>query len=551
MVWIRRLALFFVGLVLVAGAGWIFRRPLLLHVPPLIAKWTRPIAPNHEIAWNEGPAVPSAPPAQRPPNIVLILADDLGWNDVSLHGGVAGGRAPTPNIDAIARDGVRFANGYAGNAVCAPSRAMILTGRYSTRFGFEFTPTPKNMGLMIDMFFDGKDILRRPRVDREMARNYPDMSVLGMPGSEITLAELLKARGYHTVHIGKWHLGDLPEFLPTSQGFDESLEMVGGKYLPEDDPNAVNSKQDFDPIDAFLWPVTRYAVMWNGGPLFEPRGYMTDYFTDEAVKAIAANRNRPFFLYLAHWGPHTPLQALRADYDALSQIEDPRLRVYAAMIRAVDRSVERVVQALEQNGLAENTLVFFTSDNGGANYIGLPEINHPYRGWKLTLFEGGVRVPFVAKWPARIPAGSQVEAPVSHLDLFTTAAAAAGAALPSDRQIDGIDLLPLAGGALTPARPIFWRQGTYQAVQADGWKLMRQANPKREWLFHLREDPTEQRELSASQPQKAAALNALLDAHDAEMVAPLWPSFAEMPVAVDKTLADPEAADDEVIWWPN
>src|SRR5262245_32713750 len=205
--WIKRLGWFALGLALVAGAAWWFRRPLLLHVPPLIARWTRPIAPNVPITWQEAPGQPGAPPAQRPPNIVLILADDLGWNDISIHGGVAGGRVPTPHIDAIAREGVRFRNGYAGNAVCAPSRAMILTGRYSTRFGFEFTPTPKNMGVMVDLFFDGRDILRRPRVDRELAAAAPDLSELGMPGSEITIAELLKQRGYHTLHIGKWHLG--------------------------------------------------------------------------------------------------------------------------------------------------------------------------------------------------------------------------------------------------------------------------------------------------------------------------------------------------------
>ena len=312
--------------------------------------------------------------------------------------------------------------------------------------------------------------------------------------------------------------------------------MMGGKYLPEDSPDAVNSKQDFDPIDAFLWPNTRYSVSFADSKPFEPKGYLTDYFTDEAVRAIAANRNRPFFLYLAHWGPHTPLQALRADYDALSQIEDRRLRVYAAMVRAVDRSVGRVLDALEENGLAENTLVFFTSDNGGANYIGLSEINRPYRGWKLTLFEGGIHVPFFMAWPARIPAGREVATPVSHLDIFPTAAAAAGAPLPADRPIDGVNLLPLATGAASelPPRPIFWREGHYQAVRSDGWKLHVSKHPDKAWLFDLRADPTEQRDLAAAQPEKVRELRALLDAHNAEQVAPLWRSVAEMPVAIDK-----------------
>jgi uncharacterized sulfatase len=374
-----------------------------------------------------------------------------------------------------------------------------------------------------------------------------------MPGSEITISELLRARGYHTVHIGKWHLGGGPEFSPRAQGFDESLQMEGGKYLPEDSPDAVNSKQDFDPIDAFLWPNTRWSVSWNDSEPFEPSAYLTDYFTDEALHAIAANRNRPFFLYLAHWAPHTPLQALRADYDALAHIQDHRLRVYAAMVRALDRSVGKVLAALDEHGLAENTLVFFTSDNGGANYIGLPEINKPYRGWKLTLFEGGTHVPFFARWPARIPADRVVASPVSHLDLFATAAAAAGAPLPDDRPIDGVDLLPVASGAaaeLAP-RPLFWREGTLKAVLADGWKLQVAKHPDQAWLFHLAEDPTEQHDLAAERPEKLAELRALLAAHDAEQAKPLWDSFAEMPVAIDKTLAEPEREDDLVVWWPN
>jgi uncharacterized sulfatase len=554
MVWIRRLALFALGLVLVAGAAWVFRRPLMLHGPGLVARILHPLPKNRPIHWAEGPAQPEAPPGQRPPNIVLILADDLGWNDVSLHGGVARGAVPTPHIDALARAGMQFSNGYAGLAVCAPSRAMILTGRYSTRFGFEFTPTPKGMALMIDLFESSHDRLRFPTVDRAVARTMPGLYELGLPPEEITIAELLKTRGYHTMHIGKWHLGGAPPMRPSAQGFDESLMMEGGKYLPEHDPNVVNSKQDFDPIDAFLWPNTRWSVSFDDSEPFEAGGYLTDYFTDEAIAAIRANRNRPFFLYLAHWAPHTPLQALRSDYDALSQIPEPRLRVYGAMVRALDRSVGRVLAALEENGLAENTLVFFTSDNGGANYIGLPEINKPYRGWKLTLFEGGIHVPFFVMWPGHIPAGAQSAVPASHLDLFTTAAAAASAALPTDRKIDGVDLLPLATGAAQtlPPRALFWRDGSYQAVRAaDGWKLEVAEHPKKDWLFDLNTDPTEQHDLAAARPEKVRELRALLVAHNAEMVKPLFPSFAEMPVAVDKDLSQPEKPDDEVVWWVN
>lgn len=551
---LKWLAGLLVVLVLLAGAAWLNRKALLLHVPALVRKLGHPVASNRPVVFERGPEMPALPPSERPPNIVVILADDMGFNDVTLHGGgVANGSVPTPHIDGLAAQGVQFTAGYAGNAVCAPSRAMILTGRYSTRFGFEFTPAPKGMALLAGIFYEDSPLLRRPIVDRETARSMPPMTELGMPGSEITLAELLKTRGYHTIHIGKWHLGRSQESRPRSQGFDESLLMESGLYLPVDHPDARNSRQDFDAIDAFLWANMQYAVRYNEGPAFEPDGYLTDYFTDQAVAAIEANRNRPFFLYLAHWAPHTPLQALRQDYDALAHIEDHRLRVYAAMVRAVDRSVGRVLAALDEQGLAGNTLVFFTSDNGGANYVGLPDLNRPYRGWKLTLFEGGTHVPFVARWPGRIPEAMRYEAPVSHLDLYATAAAAAGAALPDDRAIDGVDLLPYLRGEARgdPHAALFWREGYYRSVLAGGWKLQVCGKLGREWLYHLSADPTERHDLSRQRPDKVAELRALLTAHDAEQAEPLWPSFIDLPVSVDRTLAEPESPDDEFVYWPN
>lgn len=537
--------------VVVAGLAWIFRVQLLLHVPGMIRDWTHPIGPNVDVTWHAGPAQARG---ERPPNVVLILADDLGWNDVrTLGGGVADGSVPTPHIDSIARDGVAFLNGYAGSAVCAPSRAMILTGRYATRFGFEFTPTPPGMAIVAPMIMQGRGLLHEPVVDRAKARAAPDYGSMGMPTDEITMAEVLKQRGYRTLHIGKWHLGRSEGSRPRQQGFDDSLLMESGLYLPQDHPDAVNSKQEFDAIDRFLWPNMRWAVSFNDSEPFEPDGYLTDYFTDQAVSAIEANRNRPFFLYLAHWAPHTPLQALRADYDALSHIEDHRLRVYAAMIRSLDRSVGRVLEALEENGLAENTLVLFTSDNGGAGYLGLPDVNRPYRGWKLTFFEGGTHVPFSARWPGRIPAGSRYPMPVSHLDILATTAAAAGASLPDDRVIDGVDLVPFVRGekAGVPHDALIWRSGHYQAVLAGGWKLQVSQRPEKAWLFDLNGDPTEQRSLVDEQPDRVRALRALLAAHDAQQAEPLWPSVVEVPVPVDKTSADPQTTEDEYVYWPN
>ncbi len=513
-----------------------------------------PREPNHPVPWSMGPETADTPLAKRPPNIIIILADDLGINDVSTHGGghTAQG-VPTPAIDAIAREGVRFDRGYAGAAVCTVSRAALLTGRYPWRFGVEFTPTPGAMARVAGELYADPNRMRTVRVDKQTAQHAKDFNDLGMPATELTIAELLKPMGYHNIHIGKWHLGSTQDMRPNNQGFDESLFMESGLYLPMNDPRVVNSKQDFDPIDTFLWPNMRFGVSYNAGKWFEPSKYLTDYLTDEAVTVIQRNKNRPFFMYLAHWGVHTPLQASKADYDALPHIADHRRRVYAAMVRSVDRSVGRVLQALRDEGLQENTLVIFASDNGAPGYIGLPEVNQPYRGWKLTQFEGGLRVPYVAKWPGHIVAGSQYKKPITNIDMLPTVLAAAGGALPKDRSIDGVNLLPyLARHAVEqPSRALFWRDGPYRAVQEQGWKLIVSERPQKDWLFNLNEDPTEQKNLALSAPQKLTQLKALLTQHHAQMPAPLWPSFIEIPIAIDKTLNQKEAPEDEYAYWYN
>ena len=513
----------------------------------------RGVAPTQAIPWQSGSDPGAGPREERPPNIVVILADDLGWNDLSwLGGGVAGGTVPTPSIDSLARDGVHFANGYSAHGTCAPSRAALMTGRYGTRFGFEFTPTPPGFATTVARLANARPgSLRKVLIDDAA----PEVAAAekGMPPSEITLAELLKPAGYHSVHIGKWHLGDTGAMAAHEQGFDESLLMASGLYLPEDHPDVVNSKQDFDPIDRFLWGAFRFAASFNGGPEFEPAGYLTDYYTDQAVRVIEANRDRPFFLYLAHWAVHTPLQALRADYEALSHIEEHRLRVYAAMVRSLDRSVGRVLGALRDNGLEENTLVFFTSDNGAAGYLGLPRVNAPFRGWKITFFEGGIHVPFLLKWPARIAGGQTFEAPVHGFDIFATAAAAAGVGLPDDRTIDGVDLVPHVLGEAegVPHERLFWRTGDYQVVLADGYKLQVSDPPGRAWLFDLANDPTERHDLADAEPASVEALKALLAAHNAAQAEPLWPATRRSPINIDKTLLERDAPDDEFIYWAN
>lgn len=537
------------------GAAWLNRKAIVLFIAGSSGK--QPVGPNIPVPWADGPIEAAASPGMRKPNIIFILADDLGFNDISTFGGgVAGGRVPTPNIDRLAARGAVFTQAYAGTATCAPSRAMIMTGRYPTRTGFEFTPTPDGMGGIVSML-DDPSVTGLPAViyNREQAGKAPTYTQQGLPGSEVTIAEVLRDAGYHTVHIGKWHTGSGPEFGPNAQGFDEALVMASGLHLPEDDPNVVNAKVPFDPIDAFLWARMQYAASFNGGAWFEPGGYLADYWTDEAIKVIRKNRNRPFFLKLAHWGVHTPLQALREDYDAVGDIQPERLRVYAAMVRSIDRSVGRILDALEAEGLSDNTVIAFTSDNGGAGYIGLDDINKPYRGWKMTLFEGGIHVPMFISWPGRIPARSSVAAPVAHIDLMPTFAAAAGAALPAGVEIDGVDLLPFAtGGAAAEARPhdaIFWQSGYYKAVRRGDWKLQVSDNPKKTWLFNLAIDPTETTNVAGQNPDKVNELKALLAEHQAGARPPLYPYTTEGAVAVDKSLAHKAVAGDEYVVWPN
>ena len=557
---LQRKSLLIVGVVIsILSLVYLNRLYILQYSLGWYTDWSHPRSPPQDIAWADGPSNASLSASERAPNIIVILADDLGINDVTMHGGGRGAEGvPTPHIDAIAKAGVRFDQAYAGSAVCTVSRAALLTGRYPWRFGVEFTPTPGAMARVAGTLYADPSKPHPVNVDHEKAKSTPSFEQLGMPPSERTTAELLKERGYHTMHIGKWHLGSTPEMRPNNQGFDESLFMESGLYLPVNDPRTVNSKQDFDPIDRFLWPNMRFGVSFNGGKWFEPKRYLTDYFTDEAVAAIGKNKNRPFFMYLAHWGVHTPLQASKEDYEALPQIKDHRRRVYGAMIRSVDRSVGRVLQALKDNGLDQNTLIIFSSDNGAPGYIGIPDVNQPYRGWKLTFFEGGLKVPTAMQWPAQISPGQQFKQATSHIDFTPTVVAAAGGKMPTDRTIDGVNLLQAvkhthAQGApqALADRPLFWRDGGLRAIQFKNWKLIHSAKPDKDFLYDLASDPTEKKNLTASHPEKWAELQLLLKNHHQGMAQALWPTFIEMPIMIDKTLDQHQTQEDEYTYWYN
>ena len=516
--------------------------------------WRAPkVAANREVPWQAGPETPLATPEQRPPNIVLIVADDLGFNDISLNGGGrGGGTVKTPNIDAIAREGVAFTNAYAAHATNGPSRAAMLTGRYPTRFGLESTPVPPIMSRVVARGQRKAEVKWIYHADN--ARNAPPFKDMGLPASEISIAELLADRGYHTVHLGKWALGAAKGMRPEDQGFNESLGFMAEaqKYALPDAPEVVSARVGYDPTDAFLWANLPYSVQYNGSQPFRPATYMTDYLTDHAVRVIETNRNRPLFLYVAYNAPHTPLQALKADYQALAHIDDHTERVYAAMIVALDRGVGRILQALKDQGLDENTLVVFTSGNGGTAHIGVEGLNAPYRGWKMTFFEGGIRVPLFMRWPARFDAGV-IPQPVSHMDIFATMANLAGAPVPTDRVIDGVDLAPFITrpNARSVHQALYWRAGGYRAVRSGKWKLQLQNSPRRIWLHDLETDPGEKTNLATRRRDVVDYLTTLIQIHDQQQAKPMWSPMIEAPVALDKTARQPLVPTDEYVVWAN
>ena len=549
----KKLILIVISFSLVGFIAWQNRVNLLIAGLPMLLEITDPVSAEDPVEWSVGPDRPMTNIDDRPPNIILILADDMGFNDLSLYNGGAGdGSLMTPNIDALGQEGVIFDNGYAANAVCAPSRASILTGRYSTRFGFEFTPFPA-IGVTIAKWIQEIDDPElKAFIDTELASEMDDITDKGMPSEQVTLAEVLKEAGYYTAHIGKWHLGQIEGSHPLDQGFMDSLMMMGGLYLPEDDPKVVNSKIDHS-IDKMVWATGRFAASFNKSGLYEPKSYLTDYYTDNSMQVIENNQHRPFFLYLSHWAIHNPLQSLKEDYEKHIDHGNHNLGVYSGMIEALDRSIGRIVKRLEDLDLSENTLIIFTSDNGGASYIELPDVNKPYRGWKLTHFEGGMHIPFMAKWPSKIKKGTRFKHPIHHIDIFHTAIAAAGADLPTDRKLDGVDLLPYVQGRNNeiPHKTLFWREGHHQTVLHNGWKLIKSGRINKKWLFNLNEDPLEKINLAKKEAEKISELENLLAAHNDEQIGPLWPSVIDSPQLIDKHGGQDYEEGDEYIYWPN
>ena len=416
------------------------------------------------------------------PNIVVIVGDDMGYADVGAHGCKD---VPTPNLDALAKAGTRFTSGYVSGPYCSPTRAGLLTGRYQTRFGHEFNPG--------------------------------GAAEMGLPLTETTIADRLKAAGYATGWVGKWHLGGADKFHPQKRGFDDAFGFLGGahSYFPGKDKG-------------------KGGTILRGTKPADETEYLTDAFGREAVAFVDRNKAKPFFLYLAFNAVHTPMHATDARLKKFEDIKDNQRRTYAAMMWAMDEAIGKLLAKLKDEKLEQNTLVFFVSDNGGPTMQGTTingSVNAPLRGSKRTTLEGGVRVPFFVKWPAQVPAGKTFDAPVIQLDVLPTALAAAGVEPKADWKLDGVNLLPhLTGAAKTnPHDLLYWRFGQQMAVRKGDWKLVKYdavadggkgTSPVR--LYNLADDIGEKTDLAAKQPEKVKELQTAWDEWNKGNVAPLW-----------------------------
>jgi arylsulfatase A-like enzyme len=436
---------------------------------------------------------------QTRPNIVIVNVDDMGWTDLSVQGSTY---YETPHIDGLAAQGMRFTNAYAAAAICSPSRAALLTGRYPARLGLTDWIRSRFQGGQIPA--DRKNPTQY--VGGPTQRLLSPSNPLWMEHDEITIAELLKRAGYLSAHVGKWHLGT-DDWYPETQGFDVN---IGGS--------------DYGQPPSYFDPYFRKGQ--GDIPTLKPRKageYLTDREADEAVAFIRAHHGRPFFLHLAHYAVHTPIQArddLTARYEGKPKTNQTNPR-YAAMVHSVDQSVGRVLAALDEAGIAGRTLVIFTSDNGGL--LG-PTHNAPLRSGKGYPYEGGIRVPFIVRWPGVVPAATVSHAVTTGIDVLPTVASATGLALPLDRQIDGVSLLAhLRSGATTPIdrRALYWhfphyRNGheipPYSIVRSGDWKLIRWSEEPRFELYNLRDDLSEARDLAAAMPERVSELDAQLSA---------------------------------------
>jgi arylsulfatase A-like enzyme len=444
----------------------------------------------------------SAGPKGSKPNILVIVADDLGYGDIGVHGGKA---VPTPNIDKLAAAGVRCTNGYVSAPYCSPSRAGLLTGRYQTRFGHEFNP---HVGV------EGK---------------------LGLPLDQRTLADLLRAAGYATGLVGKWHLGFSKDHHPQARGFDDFFGFLVGGH---------NYALHKDATPKFASTMSQNLI-YRGRDVQKLDGFATDLFTDEAIGFMKKNKEKPWFLYLAYNAVHTPLEISDKLKERVpADVKDPARRGYLALLLGLDDAIGRIMAHLRESGADENTLIVFISDNGGSGLAPFlaynTGINRPLRGNKGQTLEGGIRVPFFVAWSGKLPKGKTYDQPVIALDVLPTACAIAGIKTPATA--DGVNLLPYLSGEKrgAPHEALYWRFGPQKAVRKGNYTLVDWRDFEKKtnsgWqLFDLSKDIGQQNDLAAKQPDIVAELSKAWQRWDAKNIAPLWHGgVTEDPTAPQK-----------------
>lgn len=461
------------------------------------------------------------------PNVIIIYADDLGWNQLSAYGNK---KVQTPNIDAIGKEGVQFSQAYASAPICSPSRAGLLTGRYQQRFGFEFLVPELVSTPVTDPALKEKiriDAIARKAVSEKITDTASYKTTRkGIPESEFTIGQLFKQAGYATGAIGKWHVGEADGLKPWQRGFDEYYGMLtwGSIYASVENPDILTRAFHFHTNLAKTTKREGSIQIVRNGTIVEETDYITDRIADEAVGFIDNHKEAPFLLYVPFNAPHDPFQAKKAYFDRITTTTDTTERIYLAMLLSLDEAVGRITQKLKEEGLDSNTLILFGSDNGGASYTG-QMTNAPLKGGKLSHFEGGIRVPLLVKYPGKIPAGVVYEQPVSNLDIFGTAIAAAGITLPKDRVYDGVNLVPFVNKATTnaPHKVLFWRNGYSKAVRKGDWKLYINERNNKTLLFNLAQDAVEHNDLAPANPQKVKELQAELKKWESQLAKPRWP----------------------------
>ncbi|MDA8758319.1 sulfatase [Flavobacteriaceae bacterium] len=421
------------------------------------------------------------------PNVIVIMTDDLGYVDVGFNGSKD---IPTPNIDRIAQNGVKFTNGYTPYSVCSPSRAGFITGRYQQRFGYE------------------RNAQYRP--------NDPNM---GLPQTEKTIPEVIGQSGYTSGIIGKWHLGAHISNHPLNRGFDFFYGHLGGghRYFPEELTIKDSYSFSDEPMSYRSW------IMRDHQPE-KTDEYLTDEFSNEAVAFVEKNQKGPFFLYLAYNAPHGPLQATQKYLDRFEQIENKKRKTYAAMVSAVDDGVGRLLDKLEALKISENTMIFFLSDNGGPEPKNGSN-NGPLREGKSSIYEGGNRIPFAMQWPAQITP-MVYEYPISSLDILPTIAELTQTPIAQDKPLDGVNIIPYLKGEKQgrPHQTLYVRKfddDLYSVRDGDLKLVTKKKNSVKE-LYNLQDDLGEENDLATEFPREVKRLDSLRQNWDAQLIDPVF-----------------------------